>query len=83
MQSHPPRVYHQGRQRRGSSLPALLWALWTLAVILTGYFSWHADMVAQRPLNVVGLVIHCVLVGALGLVLLTWIEMRLEPWRFW
>jgi len=30
----------------------------------------------------IGLVIHCVLVGLIGLVIMTKIEMWLEPWRF-
>lgn len=70
------------RQRARSSLPVLLWAIWSIAVAATAYLSWHADMVAQRPLNTLGLVIHCVMVGAVGLVVLTRIEMWLEPWRF-
>jgi hypothetical protein len=70
------------RQRARSSLPVLLWVIWTIAVAATGYLSWHADMVAQRPLNTLGLVIHCVMVGAVGLVVLTKLQMWLEPWRF-
>jgi hypothetical protein len=70
------------QQRARSSLPMLLWALWTIAVAATGYLSWHADMVAQRPLNTLGLVINCVMVGAVGLVVLTKLQMWLEPWRF-
>ncbi len=64
------------------SLQIILWTVWTLAVVATGYVSWHADVVAQRPINLLGLVIHCGLVGVIGLVVLTVVEMRLEPWRF-
>lgn len=64
------------------SLQIILWTLWTLAVVTTGYFSWRADVVAQRPENLLGLVIHCGVVGVIGLVVLTVVEMRLEPWRF-
>ena len=65
------------------SLQLVLWMLWTLAVVAVGYFNWHADVVAQRPINILGLVIHCALTGAIGLVILTVIEMRAEPWRFY
>ncbi len=70
------------QQRTRSSLPALLWVIWTLAVVAAGYLSWHADRIARHPLNTLALVIHCVLVGAVGLVVLTRVEMWLEPWRF-
>ena len=69
--------------RRGSaSLQAVLWAAWTVVVIVVGYFNWHADRIAHRPTNSLGLVIHCVLAGLIGMVVMTVIEMHMEPWRF-
>jgi hypothetical protein len=69
--------------KRGSlSLQIALWTLWTLCVTVVGYSNWHADIAAQRPINMLGLVIHCVLAGLIGLIVLTKIEMWLEPWRF-
>jgi hypothetical protein len=71
------------RELHGSiSLTLVLWGFWTLAVLATGYRDWHAAVAAQQPVNMLGLVIHCVLAGVIGLVVLTWIELRLEPWRF-
>jgi hypothetical protein len=68
---------------RGSlSLQIALWALWTICVAVVGYINWHADFVAQRPINLLALVIHCILAGLIGLIVLTKIEMWLEPWRF-
>ncbi|HNP70023.1 MAG TPA: hypothetical protein PLO33_00920 [Kouleothrix sp.] len=63
-------------------LQALLWGIWTLAVATTAYISWHADMLAQRPLNLLGLVVHCGVAGVVGLVVLTLLEMWLRPWLF-
>ena len=71
-----------GTVHRDLGLQIILWALWTIAVVAVGYFNWHADVVAQRPINTLGLVIHCVVTGIIGLVVLTKIEMHLEPWRF-
>ena len=69
--------------RRGSfDLQVVLWTLWSLLVASVGFFSWHADVIANQPINTLGLVIHCVVAGVLGLVILTVVEMRLEPWRF-
>ena len=69
--------------RRGNfSLQVTLWTLWSLLVVGVGFFSWHADVLAQRPINTLGLVIHCGVAGVIGLVVMTVVEMRLEPWRF-
>jgi hypothetical protein len=69
--------------RRGSfDLQIVLWTLWTLLVAGVGLFSWHADVIANRPINTLGLVIHCVVTGVIGLVVMTVIEMHVEPWRF-
>ena len=73
---------HVKAERRSYGLQFILWFLWTLVVVVRAYFSWRADVVAQRPVNLLGLVIHCGVIGVIGLVVMTVIEMRLEPWRF-
>jgi hypothetical protein len=76
-------VWHTSNTRRGSfGLQLLLWTFWSLMVVAVGYVNWHADLIAYRPINTVGLVIHCVVAGIIGLVIMTVVEMRLEPWRF-
>jgi hypothetical protein len=76
-------LWNKASARRGSfSLQVVLWSLWSLLVIGVGLFSWHADVVANRPVNILGLVIHCIVAGLIGLVVMTVIEMHLEPWRF-
>ena len=69
-------------QRLTRGLQAFLWMLWTLAVAGGGAWGWWADMQAGRPLNLLGMAINAILVGVIGLIVLTKIEMRLEPWRF-
>ena len=69
-------------ERRSIGLQIALWAFWTLCVAAVAFINWYSDFAAQRPINIVGLVIHCVLVGLIGLVIMTKIEMWLEPWRF-
>ena len=69
--------------RGGSaSLQLVLWMIWTFVVIVVGYISWHSDIAAHRPTNILGLMIHCALAGLIGLVVMTKIEMHVEPWRF-
>jgi hypothetical protein len=68
--------------RKKQNSHAILWALWTAVVVGTAYISWHVDEVAQRPFNALGMAVHCAVVGVIGLVVLTIVEIRLEPWRF-
>ena len=76
-------AWNDATERRGSlSLQIVLWLLWSLVVALVGYLSWHADFAAQQPVNTIGLVIHCIIAGLIGLIAMTWLEMRIEPWRF-
>ena len=69
-------------RRLTRGLQAVLWALWTLAVVAGGAWGWWSDTLAGRPLNLLGMAINAILVGIIGLIVLTKIEMRLEPWRF-
>jgi hypothetical protein len=76
-------LWHTSDARRGSwGLQLLLWTVWSLLVVAVGYISWRADLIAYRPINTVGLVVHCAVAGIVGLVVMTVLEMRLEPWRF-
>src|SRR5262245_6912143 len=55
--------------RRGSfSLQIVLWTLWSLLVAGVSYVNWHTDVIAQRPTNALGLAIHCIVAGLIGLV---------------
>jgi hypothetical protein len=65
-----------------SSLQIVLWLLWSLVVAAVGYANGHADLLAKRPTTTRGLVIYCALTGLIGQVVMTIIEMHLEPWRF-
>src|SRR5215207_506774 len=79
-QSEPAR---QGQKvRRDSSLTIILWSLWTLAVAGTAFWHWRSDIVAQQPVNMLGLVIYSALIGLVGMLVLTLIELWLEPLRF-
>jgi len=65
-------------QTRDVSLGAVLSTMVAVAVITTTYFSWHADVAAQRPFNLLGLVINAMLVGIVGLLVATLIEQQFE-----
>lgn len=81
---------HPAEERRGRahganadwSLQVVLWTLWTFTVAGTAYLNWHADVLAQQPVELTRLIIRCLLAGAVGLVVMTVVEQRLEPWRF-
>ena len=76
------RVEKPARTGADRSLQAILWTLWTVAVAVTAYLNWQADVVAQRPIDVVGLAIHMALTGVVGVLVITMIEIWLEPLRF-
>jgi hypothetical protein len=58
------------------NLQIVLWTLWTFVVIVTGYMNWRAHV------EILGLVIRCIVVGIIGLVVMTKIEMHYQPNRF-
>ena len=64
------------------SLQIVLWLVWTMAISLTAATQWHHDRALHQALDVLGLTIHCALAGTIGLIVLTQVEMWLEPWRF-
>lgn len=63
-------------------LQIALWITWTLAVCFTAFVIWHHDRALHMTVNTVGLVIHCSLIGILGMIVITYIEMHWQPWRF-
>jgi len=64
------------------SLQAILWVVWTIAVFAAGLIHWRMDVAAGQPANLVGIVIYALLTGTIGLVVLTMVEIWLEPQRF-
>ncbi len=64
------------------SLQFILWVAWTAAVLSRAYLYVRPALHAQELVDLAGLVIHCALAGVIGMLVLTMIELRLEPWRF-
>jgi hypothetical protein len=64
------------------SLQVVLWSLWTVAVGGVAYRDWQMAAQIHQPVNITGLVIDCLLAGLIGMVVMTIIEMKIEPWRF-
>ena len=82
-ETYSPEPTRQAKQsRRELSLTIVLWSLWTLAVVGTAFWNWRSDIVAQQPVNMLGLVIYSTLAGLVGMLVLTLVELWLEPLRF-
>ena len=82
-ETYSPESTRQAHQaRRDRSLTIVLWTLWTLAVVGTAFWHWRGDIVAQQPVNMLGLVIYSTLTGLVGMLVLTLVELWLEPLRF-
>ncbi len=58
------------------SLRLLLLSLWMSSIVFTAYETWHIDQVDHQQFSMVGLIIHCLIVGVLGLIVVTLIENR-------
>jgi hypothetical protein len=69
-------------QKSELSLQVVLWLGWTLAVVGVAAHHWYIAMLAHARLNLTGLIIDCLLCGLIGLVVITKVEMWIEPWRF-
>lgn len=63
-------------------LQIVLWSLWTVAVAITALVCWYLDVAEGQSIDVVSVIIYSGLTGTIGLVVLTMIEMWLEPQRF-
>ncbi|MBA3948005.1 MAG: hypothetical protein H0X37_26080 [Herpetosiphonaceae bacterium] len=64
------------------TLQYVLWTVWTVAVLATAYLAVRPKLLFGTPIDLLGLIIHCIVVGIIGLVAITMIEIHLEPWRF-
>jgi hypothetical protein len=64
------------------SLQIMLWTLWTLTIIGTAFWNWRLDVAAEQPVNMLGIIVYSVLVGLVGMLVITIIELWLEPERF-
>jgi hypothetical protein len=65
-------------ETRDVSLETVLSTMVAVAVVVTAYLHWHADVAAQRSFNLLGLVIYCLLAGIVGLLVATLIALRFE-----
>jgi hypothetical protein len=72
-------TYTTGADR---SLQIVLWTLWTIVVVGMASWNWWADITAQRPVDLLGIVINCILAGLLGMLAITLVELWLQPERF-
>ncbi len=65
------------------SLQFILWTLLTITVLGVARRHIRAALLVGEPVELNGLVIYCLLVGVIGMLVITILEMRLEPWRFY
>jgi hypothetical protein len=79
---HAEQAEEAANSRADRRLQMILWTLWTTAVVATAFIRWRADVIAERPVNLLGLVVYAALVGSIGLVVMTMLEIWLEPQRF-
>lgn len=59
-----------------------MWSIWTIYMVGFAFIHWQLDLTAHRPAPVLGLVIHSLLAGLVGLIVMTLVEIRFDPERF-
>ena len=67
---------------QSAHLQAFLWTFWTFFMIVFAALHWQFVAVSDQSARLLSLVIHTLLAGLIGLIVMTLIEMRLDPERF-
>jgi hypothetical protein len=62
--------------------PLGLWVIWTFSVVATAFWVAWPALCEAAPLDMIRLVVTSALVGAVGLLILTALEISIAPWRF-
>lgn len=75
-------VEHPERPRADGSLKIVLWSVWAVVVLGTAAWNWRLDVAAQRPVDLLGILIYSLLAGIIGLLVITMLEQWLAPHRF-
>lgn len=63
-------------------IPLAFWLIWMSSIVATAGYTWWGTYSVGTPLNVTQIVLRSLIVGLVGLIVLTLIEVRLAPWRF-
>lgn len=72
----------QDTSAQSAQLQMVLWAVWTLFMLVFAAVHWQFVAATDQPARLLSLVIHTLLAGLVGLIVMTLIEMQLDPKRF-
>ena len=73
---------HHGSVGRDGLFHLSLWGLWLLSIAAGGFLYWRDAIATQQAADPIGLVMRMVLVGTIGLIVKTVVEMRFNPEDF-
>jgi hypothetical protein len=65
-----------------SKMPLIFWLIWILAIAATVGYNWWAALSANTSPDMAQVLLRSAIVGLVGLIVITRIEARLAPWRF-
>jgi len=63
-------------------VPLSFWLIWALTIVATGAYTWWGAFSAGAPLDIFLLVLRSIVVGLIGLIVITRIEAHIAPWHF-
>jgi polyferredoxin len=77
-----PQAQTKSVEGHNRALQFILWTIWSIFVIGFALFRGISDLNETQHVDIVRLIIHTSLAGMIGLIVLTLVEMRLDPERF-
>jgi hypothetical protein len=63
-------------------MPIIIWMIWVMAIAATAGYNWWHAYAQGLPLDMAQLVLRSAIVGLIGLIVITRVEARMAPWRF-
>jgi hypothetical protein len=65
-----------------AKMPLIFWLIWILAIVATAGYTWWATLSASASPDMAQVILRSAIVGLVGLIVITRIEARMAPWRF-
>jgi hypothetical protein len=63
-------------------MPFIFWLIWLAAIAVMAAYTWWAAFSSGIPLDMAQMILRSAIVGLIGLIVITRIEARMAPWRF-
>ncbi len=73
---------HEQLRMSTAKMPRVFWLIWIMAIATTAGYTWWGTFSTGMPLDMTQIMLRSAIVGLVGLIVITRIEARMAPWRF-